>query len=243
MIDEISDAFENCMETVCVNVTLGNEKITVGCTYRAPNTDLNIFNEEFQKILDFLGNRKIYLCGDYNIDLLKNESHEQCKCFVDNMYSYGYYPLIVYPTRVTVSTSTLIDNIFTNMLDSRMRSGILVNDISDHLPIFTFNMNTNIKNNVKQNISSCIYTRQSSVSNVNKFIQSLENIDWGDVYDTTDIDHAYNKFVEKYSDAYNTACPIVKVKIKKKHVKPWLSKGLINAINKKESSIFKLHQV
>ena len=36
-----------------------------------------------------------------------------------------------------VSLATLIDNIFTNELDSTISSGLLINDISDHL-IFAF---------------------------------------------------------------------------------------------------------
>ena len=42
------------------------------------------------------------------------------------------------PTRITKSTATLIDNLFTNNLSKTEHlNGILFNDISDHLPIFT----------------------------------------------------------------------------------------------------------
>ena len=46
------------------------------------------------------------------------------------------YPLISKPTRITSSTATLIENIFTNNLEQSMSSGILYTDLSDHLPIF-----------------------------------------------------------------------------------------------------------
>ena len=41
------------------------------------------------------------------------------------------------PTRITAYSSTLIDNIFTNDLDYKHKSGIVITDISDHLPIIT----------------------------------------------------------------------------------------------------------
>ena len=44
--------------------------------------------------------------------------------------------LINKPTRITITTSTLIDNIFTNELKTTVVSKIIVEDLSDHLPIF-----------------------------------------------------------------------------------------------------------
>ena len=55
---------------------------------------------------------------------------------MDMMFSLGLYPLIDKPTRITDHSATLIDNIFTNELDSKMNSGLLISDTSDHLPIF-----------------------------------------------------------------------------------------------------------
>ena len=63
------------------------------------------------------------------------------------MYSLCLYPLIDKPTRVTESSATLIDNIFTNELRHNLTCGILFNDISDHLPIFAlceYNIQRNI---------------------------------------------------------------------------------------------------
>ena len=58
------------------------------------------------------------------------------------MYTLGFYPLNDNPARVTNSSATLIDNIFTNELCHS-----LFNAISDHLPIFAlceYNINRNI---------------------------------------------------------------------------------------------------
>ena len=52
------------------------------------------------------------------------------------LFSLGMYPLIDKPSRITYSSGTLIDNIFTNELNSNIISGFLINDISDHIPVF-----------------------------------------------------------------------------------------------------------
>ena len=71
-----------------------------------------------------------------NVDLLKYGSDTNTTHYVDTMFSLGLYPLIDKPTRIIAYSATLIDHIFTNELDSTVSSGLLINDISDHLPIF-----------------------------------------------------------------------------------------------------------
>ena len=56
----------------------------------------------------------LYLVGDYNINLLNVDSHSLTADFNDTICSYGLVLLIIRPTRVTETSATLIDNIFTN---------------------------------------------------------------------------------------------------------------------------------
>ena len=42
------------------------------------------------------------------------------------------------PTRLTSYSATLIDNIFTNKLSQNVLNGVVVNDLSDHLPVFAY---------------------------------------------------------------------------------------------------------
>ena len=46
------------------------------------------------------------------------------------------YPCINQPTRITTATATQIDNIFTNSMSGISRCSIIINDATDHLPIF-----------------------------------------------------------------------------------------------------------
>ena len=76
----------------------------------------------------------MFLCGDFNIDILKHNSNRGIKYFLDTMYAIGLYPLIDRPTRISNQSFSLIDNV-TNY-NIRPTSGILINYITDHLPVF-----------------------------------------------------------------------------------------------------------
>ena len=78
------------------------------------------------------------MLGDFNVDLLKSGTHGPTSDFLEGFTSGGFYPLISLPTRLTDTTATLIDNIWTNNVRSKMGSGLVTVRVSDHLPIFAF---------------------------------------------------------------------------------------------------------
>ena len=80
--------------------------------------------------------KTVFLCGDFNIDILKHKVNQGTKSFVDTMYSISLYLLIDRPTRISNHSFTLIDHVFTNLTNHKVTSGILVSGITDHLPIF-----------------------------------------------------------------------------------------------------------
>ena len=67
--------------------------------------------------------------------------------------SYGFLPYILHPTRVTESTATVIDNIFSNATNFQEAiSGNLTLPISDHLAQFLIIPEENEKTFLKQSI-------------------------------------------------------------------------------------------
>ena len=75
-----------------------------------------------------------YICADFNIDLLNLYTKQHYNMFFDMIISSGFHPKITLPTRITDRSSTLIDNMLTNVYDDNHISGILINKISDHQP-------------------------------------------------------------------------------------------------------------
>ena len=78
----------------------------------------------------------IFLMGDFNIDLLQYESHSSTNDFLNTMISNSFLPYILQPTRVTDHSSTVIDNIFSDITDFVTSSGNITSTVADHLLSF-----------------------------------------------------------------------------------------------------------
>ena len=74
--------------------------------------------------------------GDFNIDLFQIDSHNETCKFYDILSAYGFRPLILQPSRVTLTSKTLIDNIFINSMETDSIGGNITTSISDHYPQF-----------------------------------------------------------------------------------------------------------
>ena len=127
-------------ESLFVELVSENKKFVVFLCkfYRASNTDLDAFLSKLNNTFEILNksNRELYIMGDFNINLLNTNSHEKSNDFVELMYSHNLYPLINKPTRISSTTATIVDNIFCNCIDNTINYGVIIADISDHLPNF-----------------------------------------------------------------------------------------------------------
>ena len=79
---------------------------------------------------------QIYIVGDFNINLHCN-SKSYVNEFIQLLYVWCFYPIIIYPTRITSHSATLINNIFTNVPNCIFSSQI-ISDLSDHCPILSY---------------------------------------------------------------------------------------------------------
>ena len=170
--------------------------------------------------------KTVFLCGDFNIDILKRKVNQGTKFFLDTMYSIGLYSLIDRQTRISSHSFSLIDNVFTNVTNHKVTSGILVSDITDHLPIFVFCTYPNPK---KCNVKNVLLTKKTPLSLSNNLGEEC----WDNVFRTADVDTAYGEFMT-FSKQYNICCPMKTVRNSTtRRDKPWITNGLKNACHKK----------
>jgi hypothetical protein len=73
--------------------------------------------------------------GDFNISLMDSNSSASVD-FLSMMLATGTLPSTSIPTQLTNVTASLIDNIFSTL--SLKKNSILVSDISDHFPIYSW---------------------------------------------------------------------------------------------------------
>ena len=86
--------------------------------------------------------------GDYNIDLSKQNTNNKVTNYLNKLYSAGCYSLINKPTRIIDTSAMTLDHIYSNSLHKISVRGVLISDISDHLPTFCV-MTSNIQKNLR----------------------------------------------------------------------------------------------
>ena len=86
----------------------GGKNFSFCCAYRHPDTDMGKRTDHFKSILPKLINKKIFIMGDFNINLLNFDSHSPTTEFVNNLLSCNCLPCINHPTRISHSSSTVL---------------------------------------------------------------------------------------------------------------------------------------
>ena len=141
----------NHFECIFIEIPIFNnlKNVIVGNIYHRPNSSGVEFVKELSDILTTIckENKKIYLIGDFNLDLLKYNDSLIVRNFVDLLHSNGLLSLINKPTRVTNSTATLIDHLWSSDYQNLTGSCILYSFITDHFPTCVcFKVNENNQN-------------------------------------------------------------------------------------------------
>ena len=117
------------------------KNVVIGLIYRPPNSNFELFFEHCERCLHKLAqeNKHVYFLGDFNIYFLSlPRSNINADRLTQLMYSYGFCSFINKPTRINVHSSTLIDNIFSNVSIDNITGGILCSEVSDHLPVVLY---------------------------------------------------------------------------------------------------------
>ena len=163
--------------------------------------------------------------------------HNQANKFLDSLVSYSFIPLVSQLTRITSHSNTLLDNIFSNVIELDIISGNLSATISDHLPQFVIipNMFGNISGN-----KSNIYERGRSKFDLENFILDFFSVDWEDLLkiDELNADNSTKIYLDKINMLLDTYAPLKRInnyKLKFKS-KSWITLGLQKSISVKKTT-------
>ena len=205
-----------------------------GALYRHPGyyaRDFCTYLGEFLETFAVNGT-KLTILGDINIDL--NKTNVISNEYINTLSSLGFTTLINQPTRIfqyegsdNVSCST-IDHLITNNSSAFTKTGILIADVSDHLPIFGL-----------MSLSPCInpyrntYRRFFHESKKDEFITFLnENLTNTNL--NIDPNSLMDKILLLIKDAINKTFPLKKVSRKQAQMllNPWMT----NEIRKEQKT-------
>jgi len=231
--NDLDQYYSDEFEFLCVKVLQGKFHNNIVVIYRPPNANIAVFTDTYNKLMTKLSKEKCvtYVAGDFNINLLNYETHNDTNCFLNTAFEHHHYPVITRPTRFGDTRSTLIDNIFTNNPSCDYVAGLFITDLSDHLPIFYIASN-------KLHVN-CKTTRQKEIrsvtdASVNSFLSKLQTVKWDVLNDIGNVNERYNQFIELLESMYNEAFPVKIINItdtkSKRSRKPWITSGLMKSI-------------
>ena len=174
--------------------------------------DLTDFNCNYlNKLLENISKeqKSIFLLGDFNVNLLNYNEHNQTNEFLDFLASNSFIPSILQLTRITSHSNTVIDNVFSNVIDPDVISGNLTATTSDHLPQFAIipNMFGNTPGN-----KSNIYERDWSKFDQENFILDYFSVDWEDLLKINELtaDNSTKIYFNKINILLDTYAPLKK---------------------------------
>ena len=231
----------SCFEHLIIKLKTRTAPMILVSVYRPPNTNAKEFLRDYKNLISSLNKHigtktPIVIGTDHNLDFLKCDLHQVTQDFVEYNLESKLIPVITRPTRITKSSATLIDNIFIsqNLVDDYW-CGLLLNDISDHLPCLL----TIEKSDPDMKGYNLISTRSMTDTKLTNIKHDLDSINWGDVLLGDDCQTAYDKFKNTLTNILDSHAPVlIKQQKTQPKTEPWITPGLKQS-RQKQKKLYK----
>ena len=166
------------------------------------------------------------------------------KNYLGDLYSAGCYSSINVPTRIYPTCTSTLDHIYTNSINKTRLSGVLIFDLSDHLPTFCI-LQTAGKPNKKETSNRLIHDMKNF--NIETYAEDAYNrLQCLSLLSDPDTD--LNNLMKIIQEVTSIHAPLRRPSRKemKAKSKPWLTKGLLKSVktkNKMFQLCYKQHDV
>jgi len=230
------------IEVCTVRIVTKPNSIIIIAIYRPPNGKVDVFCDRLSALINessFAGG-DIVLIGDLNINLLLSEvGDSNVELFTTMMNSLSFLPHITKPTRFPTGcqagTPSLLDHIWFNRLYPCI-SGIMISNISDHMPNFVIILNQDLGTPS----TTKIMFRDHCESNMRIFLSKIGQCNNIIADNGNDLNLLMESFHDRINEIYCESFPLkIKFLSRKRLSSPWLRGDLLSKI-KLKSKYFKL---
>ena len=172
--------------------------------------------------------KEMILMGDFNKNLLNEHRDIEWDNFVTSL---GFNQLVCDPTRVTDTSSTLIDHIYTNSEENIANVHACKISISDHYAIFG---NRKQNNCIKSNTHQTITYRSFKNFDESRFISDMHDIPWETIEYFNDINEIVEVWNKMFLEIVNKYAPLKSHRIKRKYQPDWLTPQILDCIKERD---------
>ena len=225
-----SDLITPSIECTFLTLNLKQARPTViGAIYRPPDASyINSIDdwEKHMNSLNFPNNADLVLLGDINIDLLENNSAS--KCLNKFLKSNCLEQVINKPTRITDTSSTLIDHIYINNPSLYHHRGVIDPNLSDHCMTFITR-----KYQSPSKEKQTVFIRNYRNFDASLFEEDLEQVNWNSVTNCSDVNEAVSCFNFEFLTVLNKHLPWKKLRVRKSNAS-WVTSEFLSLIDRRE---------
>ena len=231
IVNELQKSLDNNIEYVYIKLKPHMQKsIYLMGIYRPPDGKYRDFIQYITQRLNQIDRSRsdTLLIGDFNIDF--NDKKLMANSTLDILENkYGLKQMVKTDTRITDSSSTCIDLIFTD-ISNIMDSGVINYNISDHLPIYL--IKKKIRNKiVKKNVAGRSYLRYDR----EVFKRLLHLQDWSEFDIAMDPTTLWDCFYDNVVKTLDEICPIKDLKVVDN--KPeWLTNDILTKMRQRDKA-------
>ena len=221
------------LECIGLKIALSPQmSITLIGMYRPPSAS-NAFYAELQALLKECDTKnEVILLGDLNINWLDKSNRRQLKSLLTNL---NFTQLIKGPTRLTTSSETCIDLVFSNKCERIQKTFNMITGLSDHnLILFSRKLSKNRFSCTKKTTSEQMRVPRREIPNLT---QTLNNINWDNYLTHNHVSDNCNVFMTVIQDTVSAFTRKIKAKPSKKNHLPWLNETICTLLKKRDHAL------
>ena len=233
--------FDGCEQLwLRISNTTTNINYVIGTIYRYPSSNTKDFIAFFNDILSQLTALKVYyfILGNINSNTNASPSSREATDYLNMLNSNSVASIINIPTRVTKTTSSTLEHILTNENRYTLAPLVVDYDVTDHYPVMVA---TSKQINTRPRHDKPIFKRSFVKFSAYDFNPDLQ-VRLDDLFTANyttnqiNVEDLFNRFHSLIIQIIDTHAPVVKYSRKQKrlHQKPWITKGLLVSIKKKQ---------
>lgn len=211
-------------------------KVHFGVFYR-PECNFIRFLEEFEETLsEYNTAGDFVVClGDFNIDMLSLRGSTSGR-ILDLLHALDMTQLIDRPTRVTLTSATLLDLLIVANGLPVQKSGTFDMCFSDHSGIYCkINMRINRK------VTREFFTRTYKHFNYDNFVSDLYGVPWFLIYDLPSVDLKVGFFNSNILNIFNKHAPVVRVRTSRPPT-PWLTYNIRQMMKARNDALMRFRR-
>lgn len=192
---EIQCHAETDLECICLDVMSPQIYFILIGVYRPPSAK-SVFHEKLCTVFrECTSGKEVILMSDFNINWEHKSSKKALKQITDR---FDLTQLVKGPTRITSTSSTQIDLVFSNKPERVIQSFNMVTGLSDHNLIIIARKLTKNRSYLISNTKPCQF--RIPKNDVCEFEKAIKNINWNELISGANIDVDTRVFI--YNSKY-----------------------------------------